>query len=104
MTQRKDTTDLTELLLKCMAEPNPMLSILEWLCAQWMEAELSGLTGAEKNALSSNEGYNCSTEIYGGGRFPIRNNVTETRSNAAYTGTMLNNRKGDSNGRHSIGQ
>ena len=33
MAQRKNTTDLTELLLKGMAEPDPMLSMLEWLCA-----------------------------------------------------------------------
>ena len=29
MAQRKNNTDLTELLLKCMAEPNPILSMLE---------------------------------------------------------------------------
>ena len=52
MAQRKNTTDLTELLLKGMAEPDPMLSMLEWLCAQLMEAEVSGLVGAEKNAQS----------------------------------------------------
>ena len=50
MAQRKNSTDLTELLLKCMAEPDPMLSMLEWLCTQLMEAEVSGLVGAEKNA------------------------------------------------------
>ena len=31
-----------------MVEPDPMLSMLEWLCAQLMEAEVSGLVGAEK--------------------------------------------------------
>jgi putative transposase len=34
MTHKKDTTDLTELLLKCMAQPDPMLSMLEWLCGR----------------------------------------------------------------------
>ena len=29
MAQGKNTTDLTELLLKCMVEPDPMLSMLE---------------------------------------------------------------------------
>ena len=29
MAQKKDTSNHTELLLKCMAEPDPMLSILE---------------------------------------------------------------------------
>jgi hypothetical protein len=50
MAQAKNSTDLTELLLKCVGEPDPMLSMLEWLCTQLMEAEVSGLTGAEKNA------------------------------------------------------
>ena len=47
MAQAKNSTDLTELLLKCVGEPDPMLSMLEWLCTQLMEAEVSGLTGAE---------------------------------------------------------
>lgn len=60
MAQRKNTTDLTDLLLKCMAEPDPMLSMLEWLCTQLMEAEVSGITGAEKNAHSpSRSDYRC---------------------------------------------
>ena len=53
MAQGKNSTNLTELLLQCMAEPDPMLSMLEWLCAQLMEAEVSGIVGAEKNAHSS---------------------------------------------------
>ena len=62
MTQGKNNTDLTELLLKCMAEPDPMLSMLEWLCAQLMEAEVSNKLGAEKNEhyddrISSLSGY-----------------------------------------------
>lgn len=36
MAQGKNITGLTELLLKCMAEPDPMLSMLEWLCTQLM--------------------------------------------------------------------
>ena len=39
MAQRKNATSLADLLLKCMA-PDPMLSMLEWLCAQLMEAEI----------------------------------------------------------------
>ncbi len=53
MAQIKNSTDLTELLLKCVGEPDPMLSMLEWLCAQLMEAEVSGLTRAEKNTHSA---------------------------------------------------
>ena len=48
MAQGKNITGLTDLLLKCMAEPDPMLSMLEWLCKQLMEAEVSGIVGAEK--------------------------------------------------------
>ena len=48
MTQEKNNTDLTEFLLKGMAEPDPMLSMLEWLCAQLMEAEVSGLVWGGK--------------------------------------------------------
>ena len=30
MAHRKNTTNLTELLLQCVAQPDPMLSMLEW--------------------------------------------------------------------------
>ncbi len=53
MAQGKNSTGLTDLQLKCMAAPDPMLSMLEWLCAQLMEAEVSGIAGAEKNVHSS---------------------------------------------------
>ena len=60
MAQGKNTTGLTDLLLKCMAEPDPMLSMLEWLCAQLMEAEVSGIVGAEKNVHNpSRSDYRC---------------------------------------------
>ena len=49
MAKKNDTTNLTELLLRCMGEADPMLSMLEWLCAQLMEAEVSSQLGAEKN-------------------------------------------------------
>lgn len=39
MAHKNHTTDLTELLLKCVAQPDPMLSMLEWLCSQLIEAE-----------------------------------------------------------------
>jgi putative transposase len=50
--KKNDTTNLTELLLRCMGEADPMLSMLEWLCAQLMEAEVSSQLGAEKNEHS----------------------------------------------------
>jgi len=45
-----------------MGEADPMLSMLEWLCAQLMEAEVSNKLGAEKNEhcddrISSRSGY-----------------------------------------------
>ena len=49
MTQKNHTTNLTELLLQCVAQPDPMLSMLEWLCSQLMEAEVSQQLGAEKS-------------------------------------------------------
>lgn len=62
MAKKNDTTNLTELLLRCMGEADPMLSMLEWLCAQLMEAEVSNKLGAEKNEhcndrTSSRSGY-----------------------------------------------
>ena len=60
MAQGKNTTGLTDLLLKCMAESDPMLSMLEWLCAQLMEAEVSAIVGAEKNVHNpSRNDYRC---------------------------------------------
>ncbi len=52
MVQKKFTTNLTELLLKCMAESDPMLSMLEWLCDRLMEAEISAKVGADKSEHS----------------------------------------------------
>jgi transposase-like protein len=43
-----------------MAEPDPMLSMLEWLCAQFMEAEVSNFVGAGKNTHCPNRSdYRC---------------------------------------------
>jgi hypothetical protein len=33
MAQEKRTINLTELLLECIGKPDPMLNMLEWLCA-----------------------------------------------------------------------
>ena len=60
MAQKNHTTNLTELLLQCVAQPDPMLSMLEWLCAQLMEAEVSQQLGAEKSERAeSRSGYRC---------------------------------------------
>lgn len=58
MAHKKNNTDLTELLLQCVTQPDPMLSMLEWLCAQLMEAEVDQQLGAEKSERAdSRNGY-----------------------------------------------
>ena len=49
MAHKKNTTNLTELLLQCVTQPDPMLSMLEWLCMHLMEAEVDQQLGAEKS-------------------------------------------------------
>lgn len=49
MAHKKNSTNLTELLLQCMTQPDPMLSMLEWLCTQLMEVEVDQQLGAEKS-------------------------------------------------------
>jgi hypothetical protein len=39
--QKRSTTNLTGLLLQCVTEPDPMLSMLAWLCDRLMEAEVT---------------------------------------------------------------
>ena len=45
MARKKNTTNLTELLLQCVTQPDPMLSMLEWLCTELMEAEVDQQLG-----------------------------------------------------------
>ena len=45
MAHKKNTTNLTELLLQCVTQPDPMLSMLEWLCTELMEAEVDQQLG-----------------------------------------------------------
>jgi transposase-like protein len=49
MAQEKDTTNLAGMLLRFMGMQDPMLSMLEWLCGQMMEAEVSSQLGAGKH-------------------------------------------------------
>jgi len=49
MAQKKNSTNLEELLLQCVGQADPMLSMLEWLCAHLMEAEVEQQLGAEKS-------------------------------------------------------
>ena len=75
MAQGKNITDLTELLLKCVAQPDPMLSMLDWLCTQLMKAEVSGIVGAEKDVHSSSRSdYRCGYRPLAA-RYPYGDNV-----------------------------
>ena len=47
-----------DLLLECITKPDPMLHLLEWLCAQLMEAEVDSKLGAGKGERTgSRSGY-----------------------------------------------
>ena len=60
MAQEKDTMNLERLLFQFMGMADPMLSMLEWLCAQMMEAEVSNQIGAEKHQQSTERtSYRC---------------------------------------------
>ena len=52
MAQQKDTTNLSGMLLQFMGSKDPMLNMLDWLCSQMMEAEISNQIGAEKHEQS----------------------------------------------------
>ena len=41
MAQHKDITNLQSMLFQFMGTEDPMLNMLEWLCARLMEAEVS---------------------------------------------------------------
>ena len=45
MAHKKNTTNLKELLLQCVTQPDPMLSMLEWLCTELVDQQL----GAEES-------------------------------------------------------
>jgi len=52
MAQRKDTTNFSGLLFQFMGTEDPMLNMLEWLCEQMMEVEVSKKIGADKHEQS----------------------------------------------------
>lgn len=52
MAYKKDTTDLSGILFECLGSQDPMLHMLEQLCEQLKEAEVSRQLGAEKNEQS----------------------------------------------------
>lgn len=53
MARRKHNTISSNLLWQYMGMQDPMLAMLEWLCEQLMEAEVSEQIGAEKHEQSS---------------------------------------------------
>ena len=57
MAHKKNNTNLTELLLQCMTQPDPMLSMLEWLCTQLMEAEVKERLSQRLPSSSSGHTY-----------------------------------------------
>ena len=52
MAQRKDTTNFSGLLFQFMGTEDPILNMLEWLCEQMMEVEVSKKIGADKHEQS----------------------------------------------------
>lgn len=52
MAQKQSNTNLSTLLFSFMNQPDPMLSMLEWLCEQMMEAEVSLKLNADKSERS----------------------------------------------------
>lgn len=57
---KNHTTNPTELLLQCVAQSNPMVSMLEWLCSQLMEAEVSQQLGADqRERTESRNRFHC---------------------------------------------
>ena len=46
MAYQKNTVNLETMLLKFLGEPDPMLSMLEWLCHKMMEVEVENKLNA----------------------------------------------------------
>jgi len=64
MAYHKSTLSFEKMLLKFIGEPDPMLSMLEWLCHKMMEVEVSSKLGASKNEHSENrKGYLSGTRV-----------------------------------------
>ena len=82
MAHKKNNTNLTELLLQCMTQPDPMLSMLEWLCTRLMETEVDQQLGAEKSQRSDGRTmYLMVPKVRQGGYIPFF--VTERKRSEA---------------------
>ena len=49
MAQNQNTINFTQMLFNFMNQEDPMLSMLQWLCSQLMEAEVSAQLKADKS-------------------------------------------------------
>ena len=64
MAYLKSTLSFEKMLLKFMSEPDPMLSMLEWLCHRMMDVEVASKLGASKNEHSDKrKGYLSGTRV-----------------------------------------
>jgi putative transposase len=64
MAYPKSTLSFEKMLLKFMSEPDPMLSMLEWLCHRMMDVEVASKLGASKNEHSDKrKGYLSGTRV-----------------------------------------
>ena len=64
MAYHKNTVNLEKMLLKFLGEPDPMLSMLEWLCQEMMEVEIANKLGTNKGEHSPKRiGYRCGTRV-----------------------------------------
>jgi transposase-like protein len=64
MAYHKNTVNLEKMLLKFLGEPEPMLSMLEWLCHKMMEVEVENKLSAGKGEHSPNRtGYRSGTRV-----------------------------------------
>jgi len=62
MTYHKDTANLEKMLLNFLDEPDPMLSMLQWLCHKLMDIEVENMLGARKGEHSpERSGYRSGT-------------------------------------------
>ena len=52
MAYHMNTVNIEKMLLKFLGEPDPMLSMLEWLCHKMMEVEIENKLNAGKGAHS----------------------------------------------------
>ena len=64
MAYNQDTASFEKMLPRFMSEPDPMLSMLEWLCHKLMEVEVDSKVGALKGEhVNGRSGYRSGTRV-----------------------------------------